>query len=129
MKSAKDKVLEIIETLSDIENRKFAIWCARRANRENVPAVAKYLDAAEGHYISGTVTKEELAASRAEYCAGWEASANSEKWLQECTAYKTSDWGAFKFPKHAAWNAAYWAATHNVVSWEAQIEYLKEMVG
>ena len=124
MKSAEDRVLEIIESLSDVNNRKFAVWCARRANRDNIPAVAKYLDAAEAFYIFGTITEKELNESRAEYCAGWEAAAISPNWLQECTAYKTSDWGAYKFPKYAAYNASYWAAKYEVVDWAAQIEYL-----
>lgn len=127
--SPEDRVWEVVQLLPEVENRKFAIWCARRANQNNIPAVAKYLDAAEAFYVFGTLTKTEFDECRAEFCAGWEAAAaNPEEWLTDCAAYRSSDWGAYKFPKWAAYNASYWAAKYEVADWAAQIEYFKTAI-
>lgn len=120
-----DRIWEAIQSLSELKSREFAIWCARQANRDNVPEVTKFLDAVEAFYVFGTLTKTEFDECRAEFCAGWEAAAaNPEEWLTDCAAYRSSDWGAYKFPKWAAYNAAYWAAKYKMADWAAQIEYL-----
>ena len=123
---AKDRIWEAVKVLPNIENRKFAIWCARQANRDNIPAVTKFLDAVEEFYIFGTLTKKEMDASRAEYCAAYGAAADDpEEWAANCPAYRSSDWAVYNVAYWAAYNAAYWAAVYRAADWEAQIEHLK----
>lgn len=125
MTMTEDRVWEVIQSLSELKARKFAIWCARQANRDNVPEVTKFLDAVEAFHIFGTTTKKELDAHRAEYCAAYKAATeNPEYWTVHCPAFRASDWAAYKVAHWGAYNAAYWAATYNAADWEAQIEYL-----
>jgi GGDEF domain-containing protein len=67
---AEDRIWVIAQFLSDLENRKFAIWCARRVNRNNIPEITAYIDAIEAYYITGSGTEDQMrAADRAAYRA------------------------------------------------------------
>lgn len=127
--SAQDRIWEGVQLLSDIENWKFAVWCARHANQNNVKEIKKYLDAVEAYYIFGTMTKKELGAYRAEYYdAYWAAVDNPKEWVAECYAYRASDWSVDSTAHWAAYNAAYWAAKYSASDWDAQIEHLKTVI-
>jgi len=83
-------MLDLITKLTETNQRRFAIWCARRCKTE-IPEIADYLDAIEGHYITGNVDRDQLrAANSAAYWA----------------AYSAAHWAAYR----AAGRAAYWAA-------------------
>lgn len=127
--SAQDRIWEAVKVLPDVENRKFALWCARHANQNNVKEIKKYLDAVEAFHIFKTITKKEMDVCRAEYCAAyWAAVDNPEEWVAECYAYRASDGSAHNTPYWAAWNAAYWAAKYSASDWDAQIEHLKTII-
>ena len=127
--SAQDRIWEAVKVLPEVENRKFAIWCARHANLNNIPAIKKYLDAVEAFYVFGTMKKKDLDVCRAEYCAAyWAAVDTPEEWVAECYAYRASDWSAHSTTYWAAYNAAYWAAKYIASDWDAQIEHLKTII-
>lgn len=128
----KDRVWATVQFLPKIENRKFAIWCARRANRNNIPKITRYIDAVEAFYVFGTLTKTEFDAYRAAYNAAY----------SEVVDTAATEWGAYTAAYRAAYNAAYWAeewaadtVAYRAAVWakdwaeerEAQIEYLKEV--
>ena len=93
-----DKIWLVIKFLPEIEQRKFAIWCARRCKTDK-KEVADYIDAIEGHYIHGTVTYEAMSA-----------------------AYSAADSAAYS----AAYRAAYSAACR--AECESQLRKLRSIV-
>ena len=56
-----DRVWAVTRFLPDIENRKFAIWCARQCN--NIPEITASIDTIERYYILNTGTKDEMIAA------------------------------------------------------------------
>lgn len=118
---AKDRVWAVIQFLPNIENRKFAIWCARRANRNNIPKITRYIDTAEAFYVFGTLTRAEMDAYRVAYNAAYNEAVDTA--ATEWEAYNSAYWAADRAADLAADLAAYWAA-----DCAAQIEYLKEVV-
>ena len=110
----KDRVWAVVQFLPDIENRKFAIWCARRVNRNNSSKITRYIDAVEEFYIFGTMTKTEFDECREAY--------NAADTAADTAAYCAADSVAYRAAYSVAYYAAGWAA-----DWTAQIEYLKEV--
>ena len=117
---AKDRIWTVVQILSDVENRKFALWCARRANRNNVKEITKYIDAVEEFYIFGTMTKTEFDECREAHSATY--------WAADYAAYRSADDAADNPAYRAAYYAAYWAAKYSASDWTAQIEYLKTAI-
>lgn len=80
----KDRIWVITRFLPDNENRKFAIWCARQANKNNISKIAAYIDAIEAYYVTGTGTKKQMiAADCATNCkAYWAADCAAERKTQ-----------------------------------------------
>ena len=122
---AKDRIWAVVQFLPKIDNRKFAIWCARRANRNNIPKITRYIDAVEAFYVFGTITKKELNAHRAAY----NAAESAADWGAYCAAYNytAAYWAADIAADWAAYNVAYWAADI-AADWAAQIEHLKTVI-
>ena len=117
---AKDRIWAVVQFLPDVDNRKFAIWCARRANRNNISKITRCLDAVEAFYVFGTLTKKEMDAEYKAYSAAYCAA----DWAAYNAAYSVAYYAA----DIAAVSAAYCAAdsaAYNAAEWEAQIEYLK----
>ena len=92
----------VTKFLPDIENRKFAIWCARQC-KTDIPEIKLYIDAIENYYIKKTISKEELdAADWAAYrAADWAAD-----WAAYGVAYMAADWAADWAEYRAASSAA-----------------------
>ena len=143
---AKDRVWATVQFLPNIENRKFAIWCARRVNRNNVSKITRHIDAVEEFYIFGTMTKTEFDECREAYNAADTAADTAADWAAEYAAYRAADdaaesaadtaadwaagWAAYRAADdaadYAADTAADWAASWEA-DWATQIEYLKEV--
>ena len=119
---AKDRVWAVIQFLPNIENRKFAIWCARRVNRNNVSKITRYIDTVEEFYVFGTLTKKEMDAEYATYNAAYRAA----DWATYNAAYSAAYCAADSVAYRAAYSVAYYAAGW-AADWTAQIEYLKEV--
>jgi len=109
-----DKIWIVIEFLPEIEQRRFAIWCARRC-KTSVIEITDYIDAIEDHYIHGTITYE---AMRVAY---WTAD-----WTADWAAYRAAYWAADRAAYWAADRAAYWAADR--AERKSQLRELKSIV-
>jgi len=120
---AKDRVWAVVQFLPKIENKKFAIWFARRANRNNITKITRCLDALEEFYVFGTLTKKEMDVCRAEYCA--------VDWATYSAAYQAAYYAADYAADYALCQAVCRAADYascRAADWATQIEYLKEVV-
>ena len=118
----------VTKFLPDIENRKFAIWCARQC-KTDIPEIKLYIDAIENYYIKKTISKEELdAADWATYRAAYRAASRAADWAASRAAYRAADWAASRAASRAAYWAADWAAywaayraAHRAADWAASI--------
>ena len=116
----------VTKFLPDIENRKFAIWCARQC-KTDIPEIKLYIDAIENYYIKKTISKEELdaadwAASRAaDWATDWAASSAANR-----SANRSADWAADWAADGVAYMAADWAASS--AARKKQITKLKKIV-
>jgi hypothetical protein len=82
-----DRIWVIAQFLSDLENRKFAIWCARRVNRNNIPEITAYIDAIEAYYITGSGTEDQM---RAAYWAADRAADSAADWAADGAAERNA---------------------------------------
>ena len=95
--SISDRIWVITRFLTDNQNRKFAIWCARSC-KSKIPEINNYIDIIEKYY-EGLATIEELrSAARAAYRAAdratdWAASRAASR-AADCAAYRGADWAA-----------------------------------
>ena len=110
----KDRIWGITRFLTDKQNRKFAIWCARQRKTDRVK-IKKYIDVTEKFY-AGLATQEELAGaySAVDYAA-------------DSAAYYAAYSAAYSAAYYAAYYAAYFAA-YSADERKKQIKKLKEIV-
>jgi len=80
-------MLDLINQLTELNQRRFAIWCARRCKTE-ITEITAYIDAIEGYYIKGNVDKEQLrTADRAAYRASYMAADRAAYCAACCAEY------------------------------------------
>jgi len=109
-----DKVWLFAKIGTNLQRRKFAIWCARQCETE-VKKIKEFTDTAEKYYIYKTVTKEELdKACNAAYRAAGGA------------AYSAAYWAADRIADRAAFNAAY-SVVYSVAR-KKQVEKIKNLL-
>ena len=101
----------VVQFLSNIANRKFAIWCERQYET-NIPEIKEYIDIVEKYYVFKTITKREMQA-------------------MSSTAYGVAYSAAYSTAK----SAAYWAAcraagraANRAACWKKQAKKLKELI-
>jgi len=121
-----DKVWLFAKIGTNLQRRKFAIWCARQCETK-VKEIKKYIDTAEKYYIYKTATKREL--DKAERVAYWAAD-NAADWAAFRAADNAADWAAFRAAFRAADSeansAADWTAYRAVR--KKQVEKIKELL-
>ena len=106
----KDRIWAVTRFLPDIENRKFAIWCAKSCKSE-IPEIIAYIYAIERFYMLKTGTEEKMiSASWAAYSASYQAADSASYQAADSAAYKAADWAASRAAYSAAYSAAYRAA-------------------
>jgi len=114
MQKKQSSMKDLINQLTETNQRRFAIWCARRCKTE-IPEINAYIDAIEGYYITGGITKEQLraadsaayrAADLAANRAADRAADRAAHWEADCAAYRAAYWAAY----WAAYSAAHWVA-------------------
>jgi len=116
MSNSNDKIDTAIKHLTEMNQRKFAVWCARRC-KTDVPEIEAYIDAIEAYYVTTAGTKAEMdAAERAAYGAADSAAAYG-------AAFSAAYWAAY----WAADSAAHWAADWAAES-KAQLRKLRAMI-
>jgi len=93
-----DKVWLFSKFGTDLQRRKFAIWCAKQRKTAR-KEIKKYIDTAEKYYIYKTATKREL--DEAERVAYWAADNKADS-----VTYNAAYWAAKKAADWAAYNAA-----------------------
>jgi hypothetical protein len=97
-----DKVWLATRFMTELQNRTFAIWCARSC-KTKIKEITEYIDAIENYYIKKTITEEQLsAADRAAYSAAYRTAYRAADRAADRAAYSAAD--------SAADRAAYWAA-------------------
>jgi 3-keto-L-gulonate-6-phosphate decarboxylase len=140
--SISDRIWVITRFLTDNQNRKFAIWCARSC-KSKIPEINNYIDIIEKYY-EGLATIEELrSAARAAYRAADRATDRATDWAADWAAYRAADCAAYCAADWAADRSAYSAAdraadraAYRGADWVAdmaamrkkQIEKLKDII-
>ena len=118
-----DKVWLATRFMSDLQNRTFAIWCARSCKTE-VKEIGLYIDAIENYYIKKTGTKEQMeAADSAAYSAADWAAYNAA----DRAADSAADRAAYSAADRAADRAAYSAADRaadRAADWAKQVKQI-----
>jgi hypothetical protein len=112
-----DRIWLAIKHLPEMEQRKFAIWCARRC-KTDVPEITAYIDAIDAYYISQTGTLDQMTA--ADSAAYWATDKNATKAADE-VAYWAANGAAAKTTN----KAAYWAAAE-AADWGAYMDADRE---
>jgi len=133
-----DKVWLFSKIGTNLQRRKFAIWCARQCETAR-KEIKEYIDTAEKYYIYKIVTKKELdkaysAAYKTAYWVAYWAADNKADCVTYNAAYRAAYNAACRATYWAAYRAAYWAADRIADSAaksevrKKQVEKIKELL-
>lgn len=114
-----DKVWLAIRFMTDLQNRIFAVWCARQRETK-IKEIKDCIDAIENYYIKKTITEEQLNMTL--------SAIGSAVYTTTISAINSA---AYKDADEAANWAAYWATFPTagyVAERKKQVEKIKEII-
>jgi hypothetical protein len=121
--AAKDRIFLATWFMTNLQNRTFAIWCAREC-KTKVKEIGLYIDAIENYYIKKTITFEQLSAANS---AAYWAADRAAYWAADSAANRAAYWAADSAANWAADSAAnraaYWAAD-SAADWAKQVKQI-----